>query len=148
MTPVLRYFKNSYRKKNKHRYSVWTGIPPSSTSSQCAFSQRKIVSQFEKRNEQYYHHAESRTNLRYLFGLHGAECLSARAGAVGCSRSSDTVIHSAGRYSEESSRICRRINNISVKSCEKKHSNSVENSVKATDIRTNADVESRKNIVQ
>ncbi len=30
MTPVLRYFKNSYRKKNKHRYSVWTGIPPSS----------------------------------------------------------------------------------------------------------------------
>ncbi len=31
MTPVLRYFKNSYRKKNKHRYSVWTGIPPSST---------------------------------------------------------------------------------------------------------------------
>ncbi len=31
MTPVLRYFKNSYRKKNKHRYSVWTGIPPSSS---------------------------------------------------------------------------------------------------------------------
>ncbi len=29
MTPVLRYFKNSYHKKNKHRYSVWTGIPPS-----------------------------------------------------------------------------------------------------------------------
>ncbi len=29
MTPVLRYFKNSYRKKNKHRYPVWTGIPPS-----------------------------------------------------------------------------------------------------------------------
>ncbi len=36
----------------------------------------------------------------------------------------------------------------SVKSCEK-HSNSVQNSVKATDIRTNAtDVETRKNIVQ
>ncbi len=33
MTPVLRYFQNSYRKKNKHRYSVWTGIPPSSTHS-------------------------------------------------------------------------------------------------------------------
>ncbi len=31
MTPVLRYFKNSYRKKKKHRYSVWTGIPPSSS---------------------------------------------------------------------------------------------------------------------
>ncbi len=27
--PVLRYFKNSYHKKNKHRYSVWTGILPS-----------------------------------------------------------------------------------------------------------------------
>ncbi len=49
---------------------------------------------------------------------------------MGCSRSRDTVIHSAGRYSEES-----RINNISVKSCEK-HSNS--------DIRTNAtDVEKK-----
>ncbi len=36
----------------------------------------------------------------------------------------------------------------SVKSCEK-HSNSAQNSVKATDIRTNAtDVETRKNIVQ
>ncbi len=55
-----------------------------------------------------------------------------------------TVIHSAGRYSEESSQIHRRVNNISVKSCEK-HSNSV----KATDIRTNAtDVETRRNIVQ
>ncbi len=32
MTPVLRYFKNSYHKKNKHRYSVWTGIPPSTTT--------------------------------------------------------------------------------------------------------------------
>ncbi len=29
MTPVLRYLKNSYHKKNKHRYLVWTGIPPS-----------------------------------------------------------------------------------------------------------------------
>ncbi len=38
--------------------------------------------------------------------------LSAQAGAVGCSRSRDTVIHSAGRYSEESSRIRHRINNI------------------------------------
>ncbi len=70
--------------------------------------------------------------------------LSARTGAAGCFRSHDTVIHSAGRYSEESSRIHRGINNISVKSCEK-HSNSD----KATDIRTNAtDVETRRNIVQ
>ncbi len=44
----------------------------------------------------------------------GSDRLSARTGAAGCSRSRDTVIHSAGRYSEES-----RINNISVKSCEK-----------------------------
>ncbi len=28
MTPVLRYFKNEYHKKNKNRYSLWTGIPP------------------------------------------------------------------------------------------------------------------------
>ncbi len=35
--------------------------------------------------------------------------LSAQAGAADCSRSCDTVIHSAGRYSEESSRIHRRI---------------------------------------
>ncbi len=69
--------------------------------------------------------------------------LSARTGAAGCSRSRDTVIHSAGRYSEES-----RLNNISVKSCEK-HSNSAQNYVKTTDIRTNAtDVETRINIVQ
>ncbi len=45
--------------------------------------------------------------------------LSARTGAAGCSRSRDTVIHSAGRYSEESSRIHCGITNISVKSCEK-----------------------------
>ncbi len=69
--------------------------------------------------------------------------LSAWTGAAGCSRSRDTVKHSAGRYSEES-----RINNISVRSCEK-HSNSAQNYVKATDIKTNAtDVETRINIVQ
>ncbi len=54
---------------------------------------------------------ESRTNLRYSFGLCGADRLSARARA-GCSRSRDIVMYSAGRYSEESSRIHRRINNI------------------------------------
>ncbi len=70
--------------------------------------------------------------------------LSARTGAAGCSRSRDTIIHSTRRYSEESSRISRRIDNISVKSCEK-----LSNYVKATDIRTNAtDVETRRNIVQ
>ncbi len=86
---------------------------------------------------------ESGTNPRYSFGLYGADRLSAQTGAAGCSRSRDTVIHSAGRYSEES-----RINNISVKSCEK-HSNSAQNYVKVTDIRTNAtDVETKRNIVQ
>ncbi len=50
-------------------------------------------------------------------------------------------LHTALGDGEES-----RINNFSVKSCEK-HSNSAQNSVK--DIRTNAtDVETRKNIVQ
>ncbi len=74
--------------------------------------------------------------------------LSARTGAAGCSRSRDTVIHSAGRYSEESSIISRRIHNISVRSCEK-HSNSAHNYVKATDIRTNStDVENRRNVIQ
>ncbi len=63
----------------------------------------------------------------------GIDRLSAQAGAVGCSRSCDTVIHSAGRYSKESSRNRPRINNISGKSCEK-HSNSAQNSVIATDI--------------
>ncbi len=77
-----------------------------------------------------------------------AQTIYARTGAVGCSRSRDTVINSAGRYSEESSRIHCGINNISVKSCEK-HSNLAHNYVKSTDIRTNAtDVETRRNIVQ
>ncbi len=74
--------------------------------------------------------------------------LSARTEAASCSRSRDKVIHSAGRYSEESSRIHRGINNISFKSCEK-HSNSAQNYVKAIDTRTNAtDMETRRNIVQ
>ncbi len=63
-------------------------------------------------------------------------------------RATRAVIHSAGRYSEESSRISRRIHNISVRSCEK-HSNSPQNYVKATDIRTNStDVENRRNVIQ
>ncbi len=72
--------------------------------------------------------------------------LSARTGAAGCSRSRDTVIHSAGRYSEIVEFTAESI--TSVKSCEKP-SNSAQNYVKATDIRTNAtDVETRINIVQ
>ncbi len=90
------------------------------TSSQHAFSQRKVVSQFEKWNEQpcvlimtdlqenwtnerLDKRTESGMNPGHSFGLRGADRLSARAGATGCSRSRDTVIHSAGRYSEESS---------------------------------------------
>ncbi len=121
----------------KGRFSVWKMKWTALHSHHARFTRATL----DKRTE-------SGTNPHYSFGLRGADRLSARAGAAGCSRSRDTVIHSAGRYSEESSRICRRINNISVKSCEK-HSNSVQNSVKATDIRTNAtDVETRKNIVQ
>ncbi len=41
---------------------------------------------------------ESGTNPRYSFGLQTG--LSARTGTAGCSRSRDTVIHGAGRYSE------------------------------------------------
>ncbi len=123
------------------------------TSSQCAFSQRKVVSQFQKWNEQLcvlimpdlqeLHRTNEPKAERIRATRLGYTRLSAQTGAAGCSRSRDTVIHSAGRYSEES-----RINNISVKSCEKP-SNSAQNYVKATDIRTNAtDVETRINIVQ
>ncbi len=128
------------------------------TSSQCAFSQRKVVSQFKKWNEQlcvlFMHDLQElhRTNEPKAEQIRatrlGSDRLSARTGAAGCSRSRDTVIHSAGRYSEESSRISRRIHNISVRSCEK-HSNSAHNYVKATDIRTNStDVENRRNVIQ
>ncbi len=65
-----------------------------------------------------------------------------KAERIRATRSRDTAIHSTGRYSEERSRIHHRINNISVKSWEM-HSNSV----KATDIRTNAtDVETWKTL--
>ncbi len=113
------------------------------TSSQCAFSQRKVVSQFQKWNKQLCSPFMSdlqelhRTNEPKAEQIRatrlGYTLLSARTGAAGCFRSSDTVIHSTRRYSEESSRISRRIDNISVKSCEK-----LSNYVKATDIRTNA----------
>ncbi len=87
---------------------------------------------------------ENGTNPRYSFCLHCTDCLSARARATDCSRSHGlTVIHSAGRYSNL---IRRRINNSSVRSNEK-HSNSTQNSVKATDIQINAtDVETRKKL--
>ncbi len=132
------------------------------TSSQCAFSQIKVVSQLQKWNKQlcvlFMPNLQElhRTNEPKAEQIRATRlgytaqtvCLSAQTGAAGCSRSRDTVIHIAGRYSEESSRIHRGINNISVKSCEK-HSNSANNYVKATDIRTNAiDVETRRNIVQ
>ncbi len=58
--------------------------------------------------------------------LRGADRLSAQAGAMDRSWSRYTVIHSAGRYIEESSRIRRRIIYISDKSSEK-HSNSALN---------------------
>ncbi len=121
------------------------------TSSQCVYSQIKVVSQFQKWNEQlcvlFMPDLQElhRTNEPKADRIRATRLdrLSAQAGAAGCSRSRDTVIYSAGRYSEES-----RINNISVKSCEK-HSNSAQNYVKATDIRTNAtDVETRRKIVQ
>ncbi len=127
------------------------------TSSQRTFSQRKVVSYFEQWNEQ--------PCVLFMFDLQElhwtnepkaericATCLGYMAQTVyllgleraaGCSRSRDTVKHSAGRYSEESSQIYSGFNNISVKSCEKR-SNSTQNSVKATDTRINTtDVENR-----
>ncbi len=78
------------------------------TSSQRAFSQRKVVSQFEKWNEQ-----PCVLIMPDLQELHWTnEPKAERIRSKGCSRSRDTVIYSAGRYSEESSRIRRIINNI------------------------------------
>ncbi len=80
---------------------------------------------------------ESGTNPRYSFGLHGTVYLLGPEPRA-------ALDHATPRYSEESSRIHSRINNISVKSCEK-HSNSAHNYIQATDIRINAtDVETRK----
>ncbi len=128
------------------------------TSSQCAFSQRKVVSQFQKWNKQLC--VLFMPNLQELHRTNEPKAEQIRATCLGYTAQTiyllgpepraalDTVIHSAGRYSEESSRIHRGINNISVKSSEK-HSNSAQNYVKATDIRTNATVvETRRNIVQ
>ncbi len=107
------------------------------TSSQRTFSKRKVVSYFEQWNEQ-----PCVLFMPDLQELHWTNEPKAER-ICGCSRSRDTVKHSAGRYSEESSQIYSGINNISVKSCEK-HSNSTQNSVKATDTRTNTtDVENR-----
>ncbi len=118
------------KEKKKHCFSVWKMKWTALRSHRARFTGTTVDKW-----------TESRRNPRYSFGLRGTDRLSAQAGAAGCYRSRDTVIHSAGRYSEESSRIRGRINNISVKSCEK-HSNSV----KAMDIRTNAsDEETRKN---
>ncbi len=70
--------------------------------------QRKYVSQFEKMEwtSVHSHHAwftratldkqtERGTNPHYLFGLHGADRLSARAGAAGCSRSRKTPLYTS-----------------------------------------------------
>ncbi len=112
-------------------------------ASQRAFSQRKVVL-FEKWNEQpcvpimpdlqELHWTNEKKAERIRATRLGYRPTVDLLGAAGCSRSResrDTVIQSAGRYSEEI-----RINNISIKSCEK-HSNSAPHSVKATFIRTN-----------
>ncbi len=128
------------------------------TSSQCAFSQRKVVSQFKKWNEQlcvlfmhdlqelHWTNEPKAEQIRATrLGYRPFICSDRRRGLLSITRH---VIHSAGRYSEESNRISRGIHNISVRSCEK-HSNSAHNYVKATDIRTNStDVENRRNVVQ
>ncbi len=78
----------------------------------------------------------------HSFGLHGPIYLLGPEPRAALGHA--TPLYTALRDSEERSRIHRGINNISVKYREK-HSNSV----KATDIRTNAtDVETRRNIVQ
>ncbi len=60
---------------------------------------RSLHARFTRANVTSDKRTKSGTNPRYSFGLYGADRLSARAIAAGCSRTCDTVIHSAGRYS-------------------------------------------------
>ncbi len=80
-----------------------------------AFSQRQLVSQFEKWNEQpafslcpiyksYIGQTNRKRNKSVLL-VWATDRLSALARAAGCSPSRDIVTHSAGRYSEESSLV-------------------------------------------
>ncbi len=75
------------------------------TSSQQAFSQRKVVSQFEKWNEQpafsscpiyksYFGQINRKRNESALL-VWATDRLSARTGAAGCSRSRDTPSYTA-----------------------------------------------------
>ncbi len=125
------------------------------TSSQRTFSQRKVVSQFEKWNEQpcvlimpdlqelHWTNEPKAERIRatrfgadrYLLGpepLAALDHVAPLYTALG-----DTVKKFAAESLTSLSNLCE------------KHSNLTQNSVKATDIRTNAtDVETRKNIVQ
>ncbi len=126
-------------------------------SSQCAFSQRKVVSRFKKWNEQLC--VLFMPDLQELHRTNEPKAEQIRATRLGyrpfiCSdRRHGLLSITRHRYTQRweiqwSSRIHRGINNISVKSCEK-HSNSPQNYVKATDIEINStDVETRRNIVQ
>ncbi len=117
-----------------------------------------FVSQFKKKNGMNSlrsHHAwftratsdkrtESRTNPRYSFGLQTVNLLGPEPRAA--------LDHVTSLYTALGDTVKKVVeftteSITSVKSCEK-HSNSEQNSVKATDIRTNAtDMETRKNIV-
>ncbi len=144
----LRYFPNC------RRFCTWTRLL---TSSQCAFSQRKVVSRFKKLNEQLC--VLFMPDLQELHWTNEPKAEQIRATRLGyrpfiCSdRRRGLLSITRHRYTRRweiqwSSRIHRGINNISVKSCEK-HSNSPQNYVKATDIEINStDVETRRNIVQ
>ncbi len=81
MTPVLRYFKNSYRKKNKHRYSVWTGIPPSSSryptrrgSSQdrllIKMNEREQMASSQLETAQWLERLENRRDMNFSLSLY------------------------------------------------------------------------------
>ncbi len=75
-------------------------VPKMEWTALCSLHVRFTRAELDKRTE-------SRTNPCYSFGLHGTDRLSAWTGATGCSRSLKAIIHSAERYSEESSRIHR-----------------------------------------
>ncbi len=129
-------------------------------SSQRAFSQRKVVSQFEKWNEQPC--VLIMPDLQELHWTNEPKVERICATCLGYAAQTVYLLgpepwaaldHATPLYTALGDTVKKVVefaaeSITSIKSCEN-NSNSAQNSVKATDIRTNAtDVETRKNIVQ
>ncbi len=128
------------------------------TSSQCAFSQRKVVSQFQKWNKQLC--VLFMPDLQELHRTNDPKAEKICTTRLGCTAQTVYQLGPEPRaalatplYTATGDTVKKVVeftteSITSVKSCEK-HSNSAQNYVKATDIRTNTtDVETSINIVQ